>query len=196
MAVARRFFPVLLVLLGVVNLQASGPVGVYGIVERVVFEPNERAPGRIQVWGAFAYADGAAGSLNISPAKRGYLYFTVPNRNEGTNRVGPSAELAEWNDLKAVAGTGQAIAFGRWSYSGKFAALDPDAGPTIWSANLPKIFETPPGGIPSMTDMRVRSETERPTSPATYQTNAGIVKLSDQGAYANLVKELRAALKR
>lgn len=37
---------------------ASGAIGIYGIVERVVFEPDERTPTRVQVWGAFAYADG------------------------------------------------------------------------------------------------------------------------------------------
>ena len=42
-------------------LKASGPLGIYGIVEKVVFEPNEQAPERIQLWGAFAYVDGAAG---------------------------------------------------------------------------------------------------------------------------------------
>ena len=116
--------------------------------------------------------------------KRGYLF-------EGTNKVVLSAELAEWNDLKAVAGTGQAVAFGRWSYSGTFASLQPDAP----SDMLPHIFETINVPLPSMTDMRVRPGSETPASPATCLTNAGVVKLSGQGAYANLVKELRAALK-
>jgi hypothetical protein len=165
-AAAQRFFSVFLILFAAVNLRASGPVGIYGIVERVVFEPNERAPERIQVWGAFAYADGAVGGMTISSPKRGYLYFTLRSPYEGTNKVVSSAELAEWNDLKAVAGTGKAIAFGRWKYSGSFAALDPNTP----SNNLPHIFESRPGGNPTQTDMRVRSETEPPASPATYQT--------------------------
>lgn len=201
MTAARRFFPVILVLLAAVNLRASGDIGIYGIIERVVFEPNERAPERIQVWGAFAYADkGAAGS--VSPVKRGYLYFTVSPAvitvngtvlypKPGTSKVVPPAVLAEWNDLKTVAGTGQAIAFGLWDYTGRFTTLDPNAS----SSNVPHIYEKVPGG-PRVTDMRVRSETEPPASPAVYQTNVGIVKLSDQGAHADLVKELRSALKR
>jgi len=190
MTPVRRFYFVVLILLAAVNLRASGPVGIYGIVERVVFEPNDRSPERIQIWGAFAYADGVAGGTTISPAKRGYLYFTV--RFEGTNEVVPAAVLAEWNDLKAVSGSGQAIAFGRWLYSGPFTNLDPNAP----SSDPPHIFQTSPGVIPNMADMRVRTETEPPASPALYQTNAGVVKLSDQGAHADLVKQLRSALKR
>src|SRR5687768_10357820 len=63
---------------GAVHLGASGPLGIYGIVEKVVFEPNEQSPERIQVWGAFAYVDGGVGSsLTVSAPKRGYLYFRL-----------------------------------------------------------------------------------------------------------------------
>jgi hypothetical protein len=36
------------------HLLASGQAGIYGIVERVVFEPDARSPDRVQIWGAFA----------------------------------------------------------------------------------------------------------------------------------------------
>ena len=49
---------------GVVT-SASGPVGIYGIVQRVVFEPSERAPERLQVWGAFAYAELGRGHVEV-----------------------------------------------------------------------------------------------------------------------------------
>ena len=39
-------------------LLASGPAGCYAIVDRIVIEPNESAPKRIQVWGMFSLADG------------------------------------------------------------------------------------------------------------------------------------------
>src|SRR5262245_9751088 len=85
----------------VMNLQvkASDPVGVYGVVEKVVFEPTDKAPQRIQVWGAFSVSEGKPGDF-YSPPQRGYLYFTLPSGKE---------ELArrEWADLKSVAGTGQ-----------------------------------------------------------------------------------------
>jgi len=56
---------------------ASDPVGVYAIVDKVVFEPNETNPERIQVWGAFALSgepftgntvhDRAGGTFLLAP---------------------------------------------------------------------------------------------------------------------------------
>lgn len=78
------FALVLAVLASVPRLTASGPLGIYGIIERVVFVPNETSAERIQVWGAFAYFD-AVGypNLTISPVQRGYLYFRLPTATEG-----------------------------------------------------------------------------------------------------------------
>jgi hypothetical protein len=171
---------------------ASGPVGIYGIVEKVVFEPNERAPERIQVWGAFAYAEGAGGrALSISPAKRGYLYFKLPTVIPGFTEASQLETVRkEWADLKAVAGTGQAIAFGSWGYIGDFGRLDP----ATRSNNPPYLLERAPRGG-EMTDMRVRPASEAPASPAAYQTNAGIVKLGADGSHAAIVKQLQETLK-
>jgi hypothetical protein len=52
----------------------------------------------------------------------------------------------------------------------------------------------PRGG--AYTDLRVRPATETPSAPAAYQTNAGIVRLTADGSHAELVTQLRAALKR
>ena len=84
--------------------EASDWTGVYARVDKVVFEPNAAAPERIQVWGAFALA--TKGSRNdYDPAQRGYLYYSLkPGREEVCRK--------EWEDLKAVAGTGQIIGFG------------------------------------------------------------------------------------
>jgi hypothetical protein len=169
------------------HLAASGPLGLYGIVERVVFEPTEQAPERIQVWGAFAYFDAAGQGLSISPAKRGYLYFRMP---AGASAGELDLIKNEWRDLKSVAGTGQAIGFGRWGYIGAFGGLQPD----VRSNNPPYILERAPGN--PLTDLRVRLATETPTTPAQYQTNAGIVKLSEGGSHAAIVKQLQDALKR
>jgi hypothetical protein len=96
----------------------------------------------------------------------------------------------EWADLKAVAGTGQAIAFGRWGYIGGFGVLQPDA-----VASPPSfLYENKPSGG-ARADLRVRPASEAPSQPATYQTDAGIVKLSDTGSHAAIVKALRDALK-
>ncbi len=87
-----------------VKAWASDPVGIYGIVEKVVFEPNESSPQRIQIWGAFALTDGKPGDGYLPP-QRGYLYYTITPGNEDICRK-------EWADLKAVAGTGEGIGFG------------------------------------------------------------------------------------
>ena len=95
------------------DLIASGPVGFYGIIEKVVFEPSEKAPERIQIWGAFAVVDGGPARPGAtSKPLRGYLYFKLP---DGSDRA---AARTEWMDLKSVAGTGQAIGFGNWGFVG------------------------------------------------------------------------------
>jgi hypothetical protein len=173
------------ILAGAAHLTASGPLGIYGIVEKVVFEPSEAAPERIQVWGAFAYVNGGAAGqgLTVSAATRGYMYF----------RMDPSkADIVkkEWADLKAVAGTGQAIGFGQWFYIGVFPALRPDTR----SNTPPYILENSSNN--PQTDLRVRPASEPPAAPAQYQTNAGIVKLSETGGHAAIVAQLKDALKR
>jgi hypothetical protein len=82
--------------------RASDPVGVYALIDKVVLEPNEQTPERIQLWGAFRLAEG--GSQYAAPV-RGYLYFAIVPGQEKQCR-------AEWNDLKKIAGTGQCVAFG------------------------------------------------------------------------------------
>ena len=99
------------------SLIASGPVGLYGIIDKVVFEPNESAPERLQIWGVFAYADiqQSGDGLGISPAKRGYLYFKIRSAEPGfTTEKQVEAIKNEWRDLKSIAGAGQAVGFGQW----------------------------------------------------------------------------------
>ena len=162
-------------------LAASGPIGIYGIVSRVVFEPSEKAPERLQVWGAFAYADGGPqGSGAFSIARKGYLYFALPT---GDARLAETV-LKEWMDLKAVAGTGQAVGFGTWGYVGVF--------PTDPSVKSPTLEMYPNRGV--STDLRVRPEAEKPATPSVYQTNVGLVRIPAAGSRADLVKRLQLAL--
>ena len=177
-------------LIGTPRVNASGALGIYGIVEKVVLEPDAKAPQRIQMWGAFAYVDGTAGEgLTVSPAKRGYLYFRLPTPADGfAIGLQENAVLKEWADLQRVAGTGQAIGFGQWGYIGAFDSLRPDTR----SGMPPYILERAPGN--RQTDLRVRPASEAPVSPALYQTNTGIVKLSESGSHAAIVKQLKDAL--
>ena len=171
-------------LFAVANVVASGPLGIYGIVEKVVFEPSEAAAERIQLWGAFSYVEGAIpdGVMVVSRAQRGYLYFKV---RSGTPGVPSETEVAtirkEWLDLKAVAATGQAIGFGRWPGGARENPPAVILGPSLRGSEA---------------DFRVRPSNEKPASPAPYMTNAGIAKLSDQGSLSWIVTQLRDALKR
>jgi hypothetical protein len=135
---------------------ASDPVGIYAFADRVVFEPSDAHPERIQVWGGFALAKGANG-YEYQNAQRGYLYFKLRPGDEETCRK-------EWADLKALAGTGQIVAFGsRYEQANvrvRKAGVkveDPDVHPKGWGMSkmrdrtygpiqqLVKLQSTPPG---------------------------------------------------
>lgn len=85
---------------------ASGPIAVYALVDKVIFEPNDTAPERIQIWGAFSVATGPY-SRNYSAAQTGYLYYKL-DKNQNVAR----ATRTTWADLKKIAGTGDAVGFG------------------------------------------------------------------------------------
>ena len=100
-----------------VSIRASDFVGVYAVVERVVLEPSEPAPQRIQIWGAFALSDGKSGS-NYGTAQRGYLYYDCPAGRETVCRT-------EWTDLKSVAGKDTGVGFGaRYKATGRIRKAD------------------------------------------------------------------------
>jgi hypothetical protein len=83
--------------------QASDPVGIYALIDKVVQEPKDGTPERIQVWGVFVL--GSNRGNEHTPPMRGYMYFsTTPGKEELCRR--------EWADLKKIAGTGQVVAFG------------------------------------------------------------------------------------
>lgn len=165
---------------------ASGPIGIYGLIEKVVFEPDEKQPERVQLWGAFVYVDGTPGpGTQISPVQRGYLYFQMP---PGSSTQTTDTVRNEWRDFKAVAGTGQAVGFGYWGYVGPFEGLNPDGN------NRAYILEGRGSG--RILSLRVRPVPEPPADPSTYTINVGVVKLSDAGSHAEIVKQLQAALKR
>lgn len=87
-----------------ITVDASVPLGVYAIVDKVVLEPTDAEPQRIQIWGTFALWDDRPG-LGYRAPERGYLYFSCLREQIGICRN-------EWADLKSIAGTGQMIGFG------------------------------------------------------------------------------------
>jgi hypothetical protein len=184
---AKSILIVGVLLCAAANLIASGPVGIYGIIEKVIFEPSEQAPERIQIWGAFAVVDGGLTRPGAaSKPLRGYLYFKLPDGNAR------STARTEWMDLKAVAGTEQAIGFGNWGFVG--SVQDFDYSRPNGSSGIPYFLELYPGGG-RQTDVRLRRDYDPSALPAVYSTNAGIVKLTNQGSHADIVRQLREALK-
>jgi hypothetical protein len=188
---------VTLVLLAAATVAAAGPaptsgvVGIYSIVERVEFEPNAQAPQRIRIYGAFAFANG---DLNVpsalSPAKRGYMYFRLPTVQGRVTQTQLDAMKKEWNDIKSVAGTGQAIGFGNWFYFGSFDVFRESmmGNSSAQTANVSD-------GSATAVQLRVRPTGEAPTLPTTYLTNVGVVKLLESGGHATVIGQLRAALR-
>jgi len=109
--------------------EASGPIGVYALVNKVTFEPAGDQPQRIRISGVFLTADqGNPGAY--SEPQAGYLYLALPRGNE-------EVALREWNDLKSVAGSRQVVGFGSvWFRKGQLrvrksdeAASSPDDYP-------------------------------------------------------------------
>jgi len=101
-------------LLGASPSAIKDPVGVYGVIDRVVFEPVAGNAERVQVWGVFALAhtfdvrDGKIERIDMRrfrPAVRGYLYYTV-------NAEDAAGTRSEWAVLAAAAGTGAPVSFG------------------------------------------------------------------------------------
>jgi hypothetical protein len=109
---------------------ASDPVGVYGLVEKVVLEPASGDAQRIQVWGVFALTDGRSGD-GYRPAERGYLYYSLKPGKEDICKK-------EWADLKSLAGTDQGIGFGaRYTQNGRVRKLaEKPEGPDVYPTGI------------------------------------------------------------
>jgi hypothetical protein len=90
--------------LGGVSVRASDPIGVFAKIDKVVLEPNDNVPDRVQLWGSFCLADQKDRDSYLPPQK-GFLYYKLPAEKS-------EAARKEWNDLKATAGTGTVIGFG------------------------------------------------------------------------------------
>src|SRR5262245_60488963 len=100
-----------------VSLRASDRIGVYAVVEKVVFEPSEAKPERIQIWGAFSQAV-TTNPNDYNDPQRGYLYYTCPADKATTCRN-------EWTDLKSVAGKATGVGFGgRFTGTGRIRKAD------------------------------------------------------------------------
>ena len=100
--------------LGIAN--ASGPIAVYALVDKVSFEPNADKPERVRISGVFITAEER--SDVYSAPQRGSLYFALPKQDR-------ELALREWADLKSVAGTRQVVGLGS-SWASKVRVIKPD----------------------------------------------------------------------
>ena len=86
-----------------VAVHAGGPPPVCMAVDKLVFEPNEHAPTRIQIWGTFALLNGTRGAYG-EPVD-GYLYYAATPGKEAESRK-------EWAKLKKLVAEQHLIAYG------------------------------------------------------------------------------------
>jgi hypothetical protein len=107
---------VLAIMLCPAVINASGPIAVYALVDKVALEPSAEKPERIRILGVFITA-GERSDVYSAP-QRGYLYFDLPRGNE-------EVALRECADLKSAAGTRQVVGFGS-SWSAKVRVRKPD----------------------------------------------------------------------
>lgn len=180
----KALLPVGIVLLLSLQLAGSGTAAIYALVSKVVLEPNGRAPERIQIWGAFSLASSGA---TLTP-QRGYLYFDLPNDEKQRK-----ASLQEWADLKAVAGTGQVVAFGEIVFMGNF---EDELISRQQSGDTKAPFLTPyhrEGHYSSRNILRL--ESIKPTDPDNYPLGIGVTKLASSGNLVSVVEKLKAALR-
>jgi hypothetical protein len=92
-----------ILLLVQISFAKNGNIGIYGIVDKVVFEPDEGSPERIQIWGLFVVPIPISSGLYKAP-QRGVLYFSIPPDRKEIARK-------EWIELKRLAGSGQILGF-------------------------------------------------------------------------------------
>jgi hypothetical protein len=173
-------------LVALTSLGASGSdLGIFGILEKVVCEPDEAHAERVQLWGVFGYTNRAK---SVTSVERGYLYFRIPNRDEvNDSEITATLVRREWADLKKMAGTGQAVGWTVFGANGR-ASVTPGAAGSSDAAFTPA--NTAP------ISLRVRPASEPPTSPALYRIDTGVTKISATGTHAELVKQLQEALRK
>jgi len=81
-------------------------IGIYGVIDRVTFEPDDTSPNLVRISGVFVVPVPVSSGHYKTP-QRGYLYFRIrPGMEQATRN--------DWNGLKSVAGTGQVVGFAQY----------------------------------------------------------------------------------
>jgi hypothetical protein len=107
---AARRWPVIILALALALAStpslASTTVAIYAIVDDIVFEPSDFEPERAWISGVFVVPQPMSSGLHQPPA-RGHLYFDL-------NTANPVGTRADWQALRAAAGTGHVVGFGQY----------------------------------------------------------------------------------
>lgn len=94
------------------SLEAGGPPPMYVVVDKVVLEPNDKTPTRIQIHGSFLRTQNGSAHEFAKPTK-GFMYLTAKAGNEAECRK-------EWFLWQQAAGTGKAVMVGACGGAGDF----------------------------------------------------------------------------
>ena len=86
----------------VADARAGGPPPVCMVIDKLVFEPNEDSPARVQIWGTFSFLKERT---NYGKPVQGYLYYSVAKGKEEQCRK-------EWARLKKLVADKHVVAFG------------------------------------------------------------------------------------
>jgi hypothetical protein len=78
-------------------------IGIYAVVDKVIFDKDGPSPNSIRISGVFVVPVPMSSGSYKDP-QQGYLYFRIPSGAE-------QAARADWDKLKAAAGTGQVVGF-------------------------------------------------------------------------------------
>lgn len=132
----------------------SDPMGAYCILDKVVLEPADK-PVIAQLWGACAVAN--TNDWYFQPAARGYFYYSIPQEPAGATSK-EQVVRNEWADLKSVAGTGEAVGFGRrYQPIGRFRMVDEKpASPDPYPLHIGVVRMGTRTGVPEVRDVVAR----------------------------------------
>jgi hypothetical protein len=147
-------------LLTVGAARASGPLAVFGVIDKVVVEPNAE-PTRVLLWGTFVTATTRPGEgLSYGKPAFGFLYYAiVPGEEDQCRR--------EWSDMQKHAGTGEVLGWGDVERGGDFGrvrrATAPKGQPGAFPISSGVVLMRAGSNVPPAHSLR---STPAPVAPA------------------------------
>lgn len=154
---ARAAALIALALIAAPRLEASDPIGVYALVDRVELEPADGPAERIRLHGVFCRARGVGLGDYYETPTRGQLFYRLPESS-------PELARDQWRDMQSIAGTGAVVGFGsRWEGGAGTIHAPGDRADVPDAYPLHMELRRLPNDHPSA---RILRQTPAPTSPA------------------------------